>query len=39
MIGQDALGRFTTCACLMDGEGGLMAGGDKFGNFYISKAT
>jgi splicing factor 3B subunit 3 len=39
LIGQDSLERFTTCACLMDGEAGLMAGGDKFGNFFVSKLT
>lgn len=39
VVGQDAIDRFTTCACLMDGEGGLIAGGDKYGNFYISRIT
>jgi splicing factor 3B subunit 3 len=39
LVGQDTLDRFTTCACLMDGEGGVMAGGDKFGNFFVSKST
>lgn len=39
VIGQDSLERFTTCACLMDGEAGLMSGGDKFGNFFVSKLT
>mgnify|MGYP000887076205 FL=1 len=39
LIGQDFIDRFTTCACLMDGEAGVMAGGDKFGNFYVSKMS
>ena len=39
VIGQDSLSRFSVCACLVDGEGGLMAGGDKFGNFYASRLT
>lgn len=39
LIGQDAIDRFVTCSCLVDGEGGLMAGGDKFGNLFVSRIT
>lgn len=39
IIGQYFIDRFTTSACLMDGEAGVMAGGDKFGNFYVSKMS
>jgi splicing factor 3B subunit 3 len=38
-VGQDFLDRFTTCGCLLDGEAGVMAGGDKFGNFFVSKMS
>ncbi len=39
LVGQDFLDRFTTCSCLLDGEAGVMAGGDKFGNFFVSKMS
>jgi hypothetical protein len=36
-IGEDLLPRFLSTSFLLDGEYGVIAGGDKFGNFFISK--
>jgi hypothetical protein len=38
-VGEDILPRFISCACLIDGDYGVIAGGDKFGNFFVSKLS
>ena len=38
-IGEDILPRYTTTTTLLDGEYGVMAGGDKFGTLFVSKFT
>jgi hypothetical protein len=38
-VGEDILPRFVSCACLVDGDYGVIAGGDKFGNFFVSKLS
>ncbi len=36
-IGEDILPRFLSASHLLDGDYGVVAGADKFGNFFISK--
>jgi len=38
-VGEDILPRFISTAHLIDGDYGVIAGGDKFGNFFISKLS
>lgn len=39
LIGQDFIERFSVSSCVMDGDAGVLAGGDKYGNFYVSKMS
>lgn len=36
-VGEDILPRFLSTTCLLDGDYGVVAGGDKFGTFFVSK--
>jgi hypothetical protein len=36
-IGEDILPRFISASYILDGNYGVIAGGDKFGNFFVSK--
>lgn len=36
-IGEDILPRFISASFILDGNYGVIAGGDKFGNFFVSK--
>lgn len=38
-VGEDILPRFVTAAQLVDGDYGVIAGGDKFGNLFVSKLS
>jgi hypothetical protein len=39
LLSDDILPRFVSCSNLIDPRAGIMAGGDKMGNFFISKVS
>ena len=38
-LGEDYLDRFSLSAHMLDGDYGVVAGADKFSNFYVSKIS